>query len=77
MKKVSPPATSDDAASDSDTKFENYVGIWYMILLKKGFCIQKVSPLAEPDVAASNSFCAQTKRYIYIYILDFQPTDTN
>jgi hypothetical protein len=26
-KKISVPATSDDAASDSDTKNENYVGI--------------------------------------------------
>ncbi len=54
IEKIPLPATSDDAASDGDTK-KKYVGIWYMILLEKEFCDQKLSPPASCDVAASNN----------------------
>jgi hypothetical protein len=35
------PATSDDAASDSDTKKKNHVGIRYLILFEERFLYQK------------------------------------
>jgi hypothetical protein len=35
IEKVSLPASSDDAASNSDTKYVNYVGIWYVMLFRR------------------------------------------
>jgi hypothetical protein len=50
IKKVLLPATSDDAASDSDTKKKNHEGIWYMILFEERFLYPK-------SIAASRARC--------------------
>ncbi len=41
IKKVLLPASSDDAASDSDMKYTHYIGIWYMILFEERFLYPK------------------------------------
>jgi hypothetical protein len=55
MQKVTPPAPSYDAASDSDTKLIFNLGIQYVILFRSTNCIKKVSPLAYPELPATVS----------------------
>ena len=59
MQKVTPPASSYDDASDSDTKLIINIGIQYDILFRSSMnCMKKVTlPASGGDAGA------QTKRY--------------
>jgi len=41
IEKLALPASSDDAASDIDTKYAFHRGIWYMILFEENFLYPK------------------------------------
>ena len=63
MQKVTPPASSYDAASDSDTKLIINIGIQYVILFRSMNCMKKVMLPASGGDAGGVRSCAQTKRY--------------